>query len=230
MRQCPQCTKPNADDKAACLYCGASLDGPRAAAAPRNPPPKFEIVQPPAAPPSKAPRMIGMVVGGAVALLILASMAFKMMGGSYQDPRVPTFNVAPFVDQAAYREAFEDPYVEGKLLFVHAWSSFIDPDLPKHCPPERIARSEGEVGTIIWLRNSYDNVGEYRDVKSGEKESDAFKGKTEISIVNVRTKTILCRKTFEGHDPAGLKRSGESSLGDLARGEILRYVLDLPRR
>src|SRR5688572_28053097 len=130
MRHCPQCAKPNADDKAACLFCGARLDGPPAAVVPPKAPPKFEVIQTPTSPPSKLPRIAGMVVGGAVALLILASMAFKMMGGSYKDPRIPTFKVDRFVDASAYREAFEEPFVEGKLLFVHAWSSFIDPDLP----------------------------------------------------------------------------------------------------
>jgi hypothetical protein len=138
---------------------------------------------------------------GLLFLIIVAGLAVSFVLASRAEPGNVTFKVDRFCDFSAYHEAFQTPYVEGKLLLVHARSKSPETDLAAHFPPERLAAAEEEVGTIVWLEWSYEKVGDYVDTVTREKVDDAYKGTAIVSIVNQRTREILVRNAFDGFAP-----------------------------
>jgi hypothetical protein len=232
MRSCQKCSRPNADDRGVCLYCGSSLEG---GARSTQPAPTFKIIPPdrePARPDGclRFAKWAGITVAGLLFLLVAVGVVVSIVRGPSPEPGKPAFDVAPFCDIAAYREAFQSPYVEGKLLFVHAWSKHPDVDLALKFPPERIATKAEEVGTVIWLEWKYDKIGEYKSQTTGQKTSDAFKGLTYVAVVNQRTHEILLKKAFEGEAPPDVKLNSDSALGRMSYDDIARFILSLPRK
>ena len=141
-----------------------------------------------------------------------------------------------------------NPYIKGKLLVVDclpgtsndqkempgllqalgkdAWVE-LNRNVTESLPEELLAKSKSEVGTIIQLRWSQQQVGSYR--LSNGSIIPGYKILCNVTVIDEVNKLVAGSTTLVGADPPKAKHAHDLPYGMDPDAEIIKYIMSLPK-
>jgi hypothetical protein len=169
---------------------------------------------------------VGKVIGYAIiAYVILSFWEWILRVNAANKPLRP--HTSEYLTPVGLQEqASIRPHIKGKIVLIDKNARAIS-TWQMELPSALRATRPDEVGTIVWIKERKEKVGEYVDL-SGRSEGSAYMYVWDLTLIDKSIPAIVGRATLRGSDPPETSQEGFRS-GTIPLTDTIEYLESLRR-